>query len=120
MRNNKSPCLTFCPSVKPTDSSWPAIWDFTCTTADASTVPITRTSVGTDSWVALATDTDMAGGPAGGPPACACCFWQPQITTRQKAIGIRMVMRKRTPEFPLYQSDEGKNVNGPGGHLPGS
>ena len=33
--------------------SWPAICDLTCTMADASTVPTTRSSVGTDSWVAL-------------------------------------------------------------------
>ena len=34
--------LTFWPSVKPTRSNCPATWDFTCTMAEASTVPTTR------------------------------------------------------------------------------
>src|ERR1039457_7489815 len=51
--------------------SCPAICDFICTMADASTVPTTRSSVGTDSCVALATETGTMGGPAA-PLTCAC------------------------------------------------
>ncbi len=68
MWNSTSPFFTFWPSAKLTDSSCPAICDFTCTIAEASTVPTTRTSVGTDSLPAFATETDIAGG---GPPAAA-------------------------------------------------
>ena len=54
---SRSPLATFCPSVKWTRSSCPATCDLTCTIAEASTVPTTRSSKGTDSSVAFATDT---------------------------------------------------------------
>src|SRR5262249_52925793 len=51
--------------------SCPATWDFTWTMAEASTVPTTRSSVGTDSCVAGAAET----GTIGMPIAAAFCVW---------------------------------------------
>src|SRR5580700_2237962 len=97
MWKSTSPCLTFWPSVKLTDSNWPAICDFTCTTAEASTVPTTCSSVGSDSCVALATCTDMAGGAPAAAAAGACCFWQLQRIKRHNDIETRMVRKRELP-----------------------
>ena len=96
MVNSRSPWATFWPSVKPVRTSSPAICDFTCTMADASTVPTTRSSVGTDSWVALATETGTAGGP---PMGRACSRLHPPSASRH-ALKIRIRIC-RTDDSPI-------------------
>src|SRR5258708_5320662 len=60
-----SPLATFWPSVNATLSSGPATWDRTWTIAEASTVPTTRSSVGTDSRAAFSAEMGTVGGPPG-------------------------------------------------------
>ena len=77
---------TFWPSVKATLSSWPATCDFTCTIAEASTVPTTRSSVGTDSLATFVTDTGTTGGP---PAAFASSLRHPVTRAVVKAQRVR-------------------------------
>src|SRR6185437_781569 len=85
---SRSSLLTFCPSVKATRNSGPEICDRTCTIAEASTEPTTRSSVGTDSCTALATDTGTMGGPMG-PLACVgWVFWH-AVSSTNKRVGMR-------------------------------
>src|SRR5262245_24305610 len=91
MTNSRSPFSRFCPSVNATRSSCPAICDFTCTIADASTLPTTRISVGTDCIEAAATAT---GGAGGGPAARgASCFAQPQRYSKPMLVNKMTTIR---------------------------
>ena len=91
--------MTFCPSVNATRSNCPATCDFTCTMEEASTVPTTRNSVGTDSLVTLATVTGTTGGPAG---PLACSFWHPASAVRQQPAEIHLKARVPTLVSPGY------------------
>jgi len=98
MVNSRSPWATFCPSVKAVRTSSPAICDFTCTMADASTVPTTRSWVGTDSSLALATET----GTAGGPPMGRACSRLHPLSASRHALKIRIWIC-RTDHSPIYE-----------------
>ena len=77
-------------------SSRPATCDLIWTTADASTVPTTFNSLGTDSCVALATDTGTGGGPPVARGGAACLHAADQSAAAQ-TTAMRVLRTRDTP-----------------------
>src|ERR1051326_1362618 len=85
--------------------SCPPICDFTWTIAEASTVPTTRSSVGTDSCVACAAETGTTGGPK--PPFFASVFWLQAASASRHTTDIRIAKyRLETSTRKLQQLDQ--------------
>src|SRR5579883_3159252 len=103
MWNNGWPCATFWPSVKSTAINCPAICDFTCTTALASTVPMTLISVGTDCSEALAMDTGndgiMLGPPLAPAAGASACLLHPDRTIMETMNTQKQLRIKIFPQW---------------------
>ncbi len=78
--------------------SSPAICDLTCTMAEASTVPTTRSSVGTACSTAFVAETGTTGGPAA---ACAggASFLQAHNASKERAMQETRIARNVIPRF---------------------